>query len=415
MKKADHQRLRDALRPLFDGRRNEIAHSLDASTYRAFPGFSPSDVKLGDPDIRKKTGRGAVIQMAYKLGADQLKRAGEPVPPGWDFEESESDVLDFGDIYHSLVLEPEEARKRYVVVDDSVRDSLLADVRERKRAEVMAKTYSGNCAEAKAWKSIHGRSPSTESEKAEVLAAYHARLLRESVDEIEWHGRRPEFIEWRNEQEKAGKTVVWPDVWASVNAMVESIWELPENAAVAEYLQGHLMPYRAEVSMFSTAFEMPDGSKAQLKGRADWVPANGIVDLKSTRGIDFDSRGESDFGRDVVAMGYDVSMGAYLYQLQRLGMPNCTRAFFLAQEKRIPYRVRLFEVPHSVLAYGAVRYLSKIRDLWEGLRDGNLDRDAMGQPFTAPIALDLPEWYCSLADANPHRSIIREIHPFDAA
>jgi hypothetical protein len=410
--KIDHVAARAHSRRYFHpagGGESGIRCDLEADHYRLLPGIAPSDAKLGDEFMEKGHQRGGTLAMAYRLYLQHLRAESRPVPKGWGEEERESSALDFGSLYHQMILEPETLHTKYVLVNDEVRDAVLADVRARKRTEVMAKAYSGNCAEARAWKAMHGGvSPQTPEDKAQVLAAYHARLLKDEVDGIEWHSRRPEFIEWADEQKEKGLTIVWPSVWDRAEAMADSLATLPENRWIAEFLAENKATEKEATVLCANHMPRFDQT-VQLKGRPDWIAQNCVIDLKTARSIDFSSLGTSDFGRQVVSMGYDLSMGAYLYQLQRLGRKP-DRAFFLAQESTMPFRARVFEVSHDQLQLGATRFLRVIQDLMEALETGVWDRDATGLPIDAPVMLDVPDWYGRVIEANRNTPLF-EIGP----
>lgn len=305
-----------------------------------------------------------------------------------------------------MLLEPEMVLTRYVCLDREAKKEILADVRHRKRVDILDAKYNGRIREAQEWKAEKGALPQTDEEKAQVLQAHIDRRLREELDQLEWSERRPEVIAWKEEQE--GKTIVSERQWNLAQAMVNAINSDPWNVGVREWLAAAKWSAEdVEVSLFGSTPSFGELGGVPIKGRPDVVSPDGdwILDPKTCLSVQ-----EDDFARQVENLGYDISMGAYAYLLQLNGLQR-PLALFLAQEKTPPFRARLHELTYNHLNWGAARFLSLTRELKAAYLTNEWDLDEMGNPYCGPVAIQPGDWRSTEIDGL-HMEVLRQPDPF---
>lgn len=88
----------------------------------------------------------------------------------------------------------------------------------------------------------------------------------------------------------------------------------------------------------------------QLKGRADWLSGNAIVDLKTC--VDASRNG---FSKLIARMGYDLQAAFYLDIAKVLGLGK-EIFIFIAVEKKPPYAVATWQLTEEGIAVGRSKY-----------------------------------------------------------
>lgn len=116
--------------------------------------------------------------------------------------------------------------------------------------------------------------------------------------------------------------------------------------------------------------------------RPDFLPGgNIIVDYKTT-----ESATPSEFQRSCVKYGYDISAGLYCFGMEILtGIPH--KFVFIAQEKKPPYEVAVYEASPNFLDIGRSRAIGLLELLKECRETGFYP----GYPDEIQT-LDLPAW-----------------------
>lgn len=133
---------------------------------------------------------------------------------------------------------------------------------------------------------------------------------------------------------------------------VLSAKHIGEIFAMRDHVRAHpgaalsLKEGEAEVSMFCEDAE----TGLQLKGRADWLSGNAIVDLKTC--VDA-SRG--GFSKLIARMGYDLQAAYYLDIAKVLGL-NKEIFIFIAVEKKPPFAVATWQLTEEGIATGRSKY-----------------------------------------------------------
>lgn len=357
-----------------DQPRNELLPGIPMSAYRQLPGLAPSDLKLASPDYKKDGSRGHPLRLAEHLRNQQTVAAGGAPLPGFK-EDTGNKTTDMGSLYHMLLLTPGEFHKEFAVVTPELQEDLLTTARDRKMQDA-PQEFSMRLKEGQEFKKREGRVPD-QHEQEQLLAEAQARHL----GKIEWHSQLTEFQEWKNEQKKAGKTVIFPYDLVLAEAMVEALSTCPANAQTRDELQMLIPkdPERSEVSMFATwEFSHDPHTVIQLKGRPD-VLATGdtVFDPKTAMSCHPD-----DFNWPLWDWGYDFSMGAYVeisYRLAEMlsaeearkwGLPKRNVAF-LAQEKNPPFFAKIWWLPRDWLNSARFRWRLTLRNVLRCYESGD--------------------------------------------
>jgi len=196
---------------------------MAAAEYRAIPGFNPSLVKKGAPEIKDGGTRGHITRILDEVTIAAALAAGLPLPAGRAADNG-SRSKDLGSLYHQLLLEPDSFGERYVMLTPEIQAELLAAATERKVAEMPK--FSGRLKEAQEFKSEHGRLPNDDEIPA-IMEAVRARV----VGQVEWHSRLTEFVAWAEEHRKAGREIVTAEQVGKAQAMADAIHSHPANRA----------------------------------------------------------------------------------------------------------------------------------------------------------------------------------------
>ena len=139
------------------------------------------------------------------------------------------------------------------------------------------------------------------------------------------------------------------------------------------------------------------GTGLACKARYDWLGPAGIVDLKTTRGID-----PSSFSRDVAKFAYHVQFALYAEghaQITGERLPF----WAIVVEKSAPHDVIVYRVPEPLIEEAwkvAWSLLDRVREctdsgVWPGIADGALELAlpewANGTTKTQGLELEMPD------------------------
>ena len=220
-----------------------------------------------------------------------------------------STAMEFGSAYHARTLTPDEFERRYVIRTPEIEDELYALACSGKSK---AKGFST------------------------ALSTYK---------------------EWVAMQESAGKIVITQKQADQLQAMRAALLECREVQEI-----GLFDDAAYEISLFA-GYNLPDGSKLQLKGRLDILPkGDAIVDLKTAR-----SAHPREFARAVADMSLDIQ-AAFYGDLCRANKIEKQRFGFLAQDKDAPYLAAIHWMPEQWVQYGRIRYRKILLDIAESIR-----------------------------------------------
>lgn len=139
----------------------------------------------------------------------------------------------------------------------------------------------------------------------------------------------------------------------------------------------------AEMSCFFTE----PSTMANCRIRPDYLPGGAIiVDYKTT-----ENASPSEFQRSAVKYGYDIQAGFYTLGMELLtGISH--RFVFIAQEKKPPYEIAVYEASPDFIDRGRSRAVSLLEQLTECRKTGVYP----GYPDEIQT-LDLPAWAKTMA------------------
>ena len=167
-----------------------------------------------------------------------------------------------------------------------------------------------------------------------------------SIAGAPWHGNRTECKLFLQQQKAAGRSVLTPDDIDAIRGMAESLAQ-PEYGAI-ELLQG---------AVEQTFIARDPETGIWLKARPDAIPtSDGIYgDLKTTESVvDYDLK------ESLRRYGYHMQ-GALLWEAcELLGIPFDGFVLIFV-EKKLPWCVRVIEVPDDDLALGRMQNRAMLR------------------------------------------------------
>lgn len=258
------------------------------ATYQAFQALNHSSLKLSDIH-----GTGCPLKAWTELTA-KWKTAPEPESDEDADDDTATDAMLFGTLYHSFLLEPGEFRKQAAILD----------------AVMMARLYDEALATGSKAKGF-----------SKQLATYK---------------------NWRDGIERAGMTVVDERTAAKMEDMRVMLW-------LNDEIRDELTECnKTEVSVY---FGLPvragdkDGPKVQCKARIDALAPGVVLDLKTCR-----SAHPLEFARQIPRLGYDTQAAWYMIAAKAVGL-DVSRFGFVAQEVTYPYLGALHWMPADWLTY----------------------------------------------------------------
>lgn len=350
------------------GTKRGIERDMAMVDYRSYPGFAPSDLKRVDPYGGPDSG--CLLHLIAELHRDQEIGAGNPDPwprKGLDKRKSH---FEFGSMYHHLVLEPDTFSDAYAVVDKP----LLADLMQAARHRVANSDYNARFGEAQDWKRQHGRLPETDEEKRDVMLMRAAKVLQGAKP-----SEQPEFIGWKEDQEAAGKVVLWESDLDLAVAMRDAIWTFDATKQARKIVDAGTI----EASLFD--IEGAGDYDIQLKGRPDCFGRGVLLDLKHTG----KPLSGPSFAQSVERFGYDFSAGAYVSLLDSLDSEVHTVGW-LVQETIPPFRATTFAVglndpeQSERIRWGGWRFRELASLISEAYRTNSWDEWTEGGPKVLP-------------------------------
>lgn len=146
---------------------------------------------------------------------------------------------------------------------------------------------------------------------------------------------------------ESGKTILSSDEWACIKGMEEALWQCPEVHELLDDGEPEL----------SGVFYDPVYPHILCKVRLDWINKRTriIPDLKSC----VDARPEK-FTRDAYNLGYHIKAFIYLYAATQItGIPH-EDFRFIAQEKKAPFAVQVYQASDDFLYEGNLAYMKAL-------------------------------------------------------
>ena len=278
------------------------------ATYQAYPALNHSSLKYSDIH-----GTGCPRKAWVELTA-KWKTTPEPDEDDESDEESATDAMRFGTLYHTFLLEPGEFKKSAAVLDGARKKQLFE---EALATGSKAKGFS------------------------KLLGSYKA---------------------WKHQAEAQGLTIVDERTIAKMEDMRETLWrdkEIQDELADVE---------KSEVSVY---FGLPvSGSKmeapfVQCKARLDAYYPGVILDLKTCR-----SAHPLEFSRQIPKMGYDTQLAWYRIAAKCAGL-DVSRVGFVAQEAAFPYLGALHWMPDEWMSYARKEVMRIFFDFAKCLQSGH--------------------------------------------
>lgn len=171
----------------------------------------------------------------------------------------------------------------------------------------------------------------------------------------------------------AGKTLLASDDIEALVGMADAYKNHKAASALVRVANGI-----AEMSCFF--IEPSTGLKCRI--RPDYLPGGAIiVDYKTT-----ENASASEFQRSCVKYGYDIQAGFYTLGMELLtGVPH--KFVFIAQEKKPPYEIAVYEASSDFIERGRAKAVSLLETLKTCMETGIYP----GYPDEIQT-LDLPSW-----------------------
>jgi len=375
---------RELLDPCFNAENgiDGLVIDIEEADYRVGPGISPSDIKMASEELGGYKQRGHLTRLANDKMARWCDRHNKPLPVGVPALRK-SKELEFGQVYHCLLLEPDAFNDRFAVLDGEAKAEMIARRTERKKNSSDYPTeFSGRWKESREEKNRLGRELNDE-EKATILQDRQTAFLDDCSS---WNAHIPEYQEWVSELEATGKMLVSQEDVDLAEAMLDALFNFPDNDEVGELVDRMLSAENrlVEVPVYLN-FGFPEDEEIgtiQTKGRPDVMFDDVILDPKTTICCHPET-----FSKDVESYNYDLSMAGYMWMTRRLaegGHPSMkgfdfpkVRAGFLAQEKTAPFLARIHWIPEEWLDFKVKSYRNELKRLATIWSKGNWSGEEM--------------------------------------
>jgi len=239
----------------------------------------------------------------------------------------DNETLLQGRQFHSLLLEPDHFYHRYAILDDTTKEKILEQEKERVETENETRTKSSRLTMPKGFRR-----------------------------------GTPSYKAWKKEQAEAGREEVDAEWFVGMHEMCESIRSYQE---VWDLIDGS----QTEVTAFGT-FEKSGDWSLQLKARFDMLKhdTDYIIDLKTTRSIV-----EDDFNRQIQNLGYHKAAAFYTDVARMAGLDK-RRFGFLVVEKEWPFDCTVHWLPDEWLQLGRREYQADLYKLAHAYETGEWDR-----------------------------------------
>jgi PDDEXK-like domain of unknown function (DUF3799) len=216
--------------------------------------------------------------------------------------------------------------------------------------------------------------------------AFHCKLLEPSVFSTRYclsryaEYRSNEAKGWREEQEKAGLTVLSKEQWDALDYMVTNAREHPYFKEVFGRAGA-----RKELSVVTRH----PATGLLLRARYDWMPAgNAIPDLKSS--MDASPAG---FGKQAWNLAYGIQAAHYL-DVWNLAHPNerpKSEFIFCVFEKEPPYLAGIYLTPYSLIEYARKIIRARLYTIAHCLKTNQWPGYYDGKPLRE-CEFELPRW-----------------------
>tara|TARA_R110000824_G_scaffold110716_2_gene258871 strand:- start:3564 stop:4460 length:897 start_codon:yes stop_codon:yes gene_type:complete len=275
---------------------SRIKHNLDATTYHAANGVNTSSFQYIDPE---------------RDGCPEIWRAesaGEGEP------RKETAAMSMGTALHSYVLEPEEFKKEFVIVDKDLKAELYSQAID-----------SGSKAKA------FSRSLST-------------------------------FKTWEAQQKEEGRRVLTEADMKIVKGLSDAALCLPKMKKIMECPKTE-----TEISIFAE-LEDHQGNKVECKGRIDaFTPCIGITDLKTTV-----NTSPNNIGKFIANYRGYVQAAFYLDLAIEVGLADDSTTFsWCFIQKQRPHMATYYTAADDLIKLGRLEYKGWLGWIHNGRETGN--------------------------------------------
>lgn len=224
--------------------------------------------------------------------------------------------MQFGSLYHSYILEPDDFHKRNVVMDDAISAGIIEQA-----------IASGSKTNATSHRDTGFAN----------LKAYK------------------DFVE---AMRQAGKNILSEREISKMAGMQAALMDDADIAA-------HFEAKRDTELTVLFGYPVGGGEFIQCKARLDMVTDGRIVDLKTAREVS-----PVRFAKAARGYGYDKQAAFYLRAAQSAGLDVESFAF-LAQEKKAPYLAALHVMPSDWLAFAAKEVAANVYRMADHIRRGS--------------------------------------------
>jgi len=218
--------------------------------------------------------------------------------------------------------------------------------------------------------------PTTDAQQVGILT--HALILGQEHNFVPktWDARTKAGKEEAQAVLDAGGAVISPDDWDTAHAIAGAVANHPT-------ARGMFTDGDAEVSLFATC----PITGVEVKGRADWLTANGIVDLKTTR--DASPKG---FAKSVAQYEYALQAAWYLNLAELNNIHMTINDFvFVAVEKTPPYLIGVYRLDYDALNYARL-LMEEAREIYRDCSAIDIWPDWINCADGVET-LSLPGWY----------------------
>ena len=275
---------------------SRIKHNLDATTYHAANGVNTSSFQYIDPE---------------RDGCPEIWRAesaGEGEP------RKETAAMSMGTALHSYVLEPEEFKKEFVIVDEELKAELYSQAID---SGSKAKAFSRSLATFKAWEA---------------------------------------------QQKEEGRRVLTEEEVEMVKGLSKAALSLPKMEEVLECPE-----LETELSIFAELKDL-NGNKVECKGRLDAViPGKGICDLKTTV-----NTSPVKLGNFIANYKSYVQAAFYLDLAKEVGLADDSTTFsWCFIQKQRPHMATYYTAADDLIKLGRSEYKGWLGWIHNGRETGN--------------------------------------------
>lgn len=224
-----------------------------------------------------------------------------------------------------------------------------------------------------------GDSDAMQQGRAVHTRVYEPELFKSTCVVYEDRRAGKDWEAFEKKQHAEGHEVLTIATHANVVAIADAV---RSSAMAAPFLTGGKREQTMLWNLRRPKLGAVEGYEMAMKGRPDFVRADSIVDLKTTR-----SAKPRDFGRSAHELLYYVQAALYVDGLAIATNTPRRPYWIIAVETKAPYVVQVYHVTDMQLALGRAKY-------WEMLDRLCVCRETGHWPgyATAPMDLETPAW-----------------------